>query len=56
MGQQDTFSIAFDLYRQVMVHATGNSAKVLAVSIAASVVFVAACVGCGMRKVLSNEE
>lgn len=50
MGQEDTFTLAFDLYQRVMVHATGHPAKCLAVSVAASIVFVAACIGYGLSQ------
>lgn len=56
MANPGTFSLAFTLYRSIMIHATGNPAQILAVSVAAGVVFVAACVGCGVKSALSEKE
>lgn len=51
-----TFTMAFALYRQIMIHATGHLAKVLAVGVAASVVFGAASVGYGIKERLCRDE
>lgn len=56
MASPGTFSLAFTLYRSIMIHATGNPAQILAVSVAAGVVFVAACVGCGAKERLCRDE
>ncbi len=56
MGHEDTFSFAFELAKQVMVHATGHPAKVMAVGVAASVLFVAACIGCGIKQAMSGRD
>lgn len=49
MANSGAFSLAVSLYRSIMIHAIGNPAQVLAVSVAAGVVFVAACVGCCIK-------
>ena len=51
-----TFTLAFELYKQIMVHATGHPAKILAVGAAASLVFVAACIGYGIKEKLCQDE
>lgn len=51
-----TFTLAFELYKQIMVHATGHPAKIMAVGMAASVVFVAASIGYGIKERLCREE
>jgi len=56
MGHDDTFSFAFEIARQVMVHATGHPAKVMAAGVAAAVVFVAACIGCGIKQAMSGRD
>ena len=56
MEEKDTFTCAFDLYERIMVHATGNPAKVIAVSLAAGVVFVAAALAVGVRAGLLGQE
>ncbi len=56
MAHEDTFSFAFELAKQVMVHATGHPAKVMAVGVAASVVFVAACIGCGIKQAMPGRD
>lgn len=51
-----TFTLAFELYKQIMVHATGHPAKIMAVGMAASVVFVAASIGYGIKEKLCRDE
>ncbi len=51
-----TFTLAFELYKSIMCHATGHPAKVLAVGIAASAVFVAASIGYGIKERLCRDE
>jgi len=51
-----TFTLAFELYKQIMVHATGHPAKILAVGVTASVVFVAASIGYGIKERFCQDE
>lgn len=53
--EKDTFTCAFKLYERIMIHATGNPAKVLAISLAAATAFGAAALVAGVRGAMGRQ-